>query len=103
MALIVKEKQDKKITISGTDITLAQIYVRLEFAGRADGKTLEVSMTSFASKETFLEGKMLFTDVPQGNITVEILPTEVQSVDTAHEYAKQAYVQMGYDVEIDLS
>jgi hypothetical protein len=103
MALIVKEKQDKKITISGTDITLAQIYVRLEFAGRADGKTLEVSMASFASYATFQEGKMLFTDVPQGNITVEILPTEVQSVDTAHEYAKQAYTQMGYDVEIDLS
>jgi len=103
MALIVKETSDKKITISGTKITLPQIYVRLEFAGRADGKTLEVSMASFSSKETFLEGKLLFTDVPQGNINVEILPTEAQSVEIAHKYAKEAYVQMGYSVEIDLA
>ena len=103
MGLLIKEKGTKKITISGTEITLPQVYVRLEFAGRADGKTLEISMSTFASKETYTEGKMLFTDVPQGNITVEILPTESQSVEVAHNYAKDAYVQMGYNVEIDLS
>ena len=102
MGLFIKEKGDKKIIISGTDITLPQVYVRLEFAGRADGKTLEISMSTFASKATFAEGKLLFTDVPQGNINVEILPTESQSVEVAHNYAKEAYVQMGYDVVIDL-
>lgn len=103
MGLFIKEKTDKKITISGTDIALPQVYVRLEFAGRADGKTLEISMSTFASKETYAEGKMLFTDVPQGNINVEILPTEIQSVEVAHNYAKEAYIQMGYDVIIDLA
>ena len=103
MGLFIKEKTDKKITISGTDITLPQVYVRLEFAGRADGKTLEISMSTFASKETYTEGKLLFTDVPQGNINVEILPTEAQSVEVAHNYAKEAYIQMGYDVIIDLA
>lgn len=102
MGLLIKEKKDKKIIISGADITLPQVYVRLEFAGRADGKTLEISMSTFASKVTFTEGKLLFTDVPQGNINVEILPTEAQSVEVAHKYAKEAYVQKGYDVEIDL-
>ena len=101
MGLFIKATAEKTITISGTDLTLPEIYVRLEFAGRANGINLEVSMASFASKATYVEGKPIFTDVPQGNINVEILPTEVQSVETAHKYAKAAYEQMGYAVTID--
>ncbi len=42
MGLLVNATADKKITIQGTEIEIPNVYVRLEFAGRADGKTLEV-------------------------------------------------------------
>lgn len=102
MGLIIKETKDKKITISGTDINIPQIYGRLTFAGHADGKTLEIGVGLFASKETFANNQPIFTTVPAGNLNVQLLPTEKQSVETAHEYMKKAIENLGYIVEIDL-
>jgi hypothetical protein len=93
-----------KITITGTEIDVPSVYGRIEFAGRADGKTLEVVVATYASKEAFTSGaSVLSTNVQQGSFNVEILPTEIQSVDTAHKYGKQAFEQMGYEVTIDLT
>jgi hypothetical protein len=103
MGLIIKSTEDKKITIQGTTIELNEVYGRIEFAGRADGKTLEVAVATYASKQAFKESaSQLSTNVPQGSFTVELKEGEVQSVETAHEYAKQAFEQLGFDVEIDL-
>jgi hypothetical protein len=103
MGLIIKSTEDKKITIQGTTIEVPEVYSRLEFAGRADGKTLEVASMTYASKDAYESGAaVLSTDVPMGNITIEIEPTEVQGLETAHEYAQVAYEQQGYLVEIIL-
>lgn len=92
-----------KITITGTEIDVPSVYGRIEFAGRADGKTLEVAVATYASKEAFTSGaSVLSTNVQQGSFNAEILPTELQSIDTAHEYGKQAFEQLGYTVEIDM-
>ena len=92
-----------KITITGTEIDVPSVYGRIEFAGRADGKTLEVAIATYASKEAFTSGaSVLSTNVQQGSFNAEILPTELQSIDTAHEYGKQAFEQLGYTVEIDM-
>ena len=92
-----------KITITGTEIVVPSVYGRIEFAGRADGKTLEVAVATYASKEAFTSGaSVLSTNVQQGSFNAEILPTELQSIDTAHEYGKQAFEQLGYTVEIDM-
>ena len=92
-----------KITITGTEIDVPNVYGRIEFAGRADGKTLEVAVATYASKEAFTSGaSVLSTNVQQGSFNAEILPTELQSIDTAHEYGKQAFEQLGYTVEIDM-
>jgi hypothetical protein len=104
MGLIITSTEEKKIIIIGTEIEVPSVYGRIEFAGRADGKTLEISVSTYASKEAFTSSaSALSTNVPQGNINVEIKPTEIQSIDTAHEYAKLAYEQMGYQVTIDLT
>lgn len=103
MALIIKAKQDKTITISGTDLKLSEVYGRIEFVGRANGTTLEIATTTFVSRATFEEGKPVFTDIPSGNINATIEATEVQSLETAHKYAKMAYEQEGYEVIIDLN
>jgi hypothetical protein len=103
MGLIINATEQNSITIVGTEITLESVYGRIEFAGRADGKTLEVAVATYASKEAFESGaSVLSTNVQQGSFNAEILPTELQSIDTAHEYGKQAFEQLGYSVEIDL-
>ena len=92
-----------KITITGTEIEVPNVYGRIEFAGRADGKTLEVAVATYASKSAFESGaSALSTNVQQGSFNAEILPTELQSIDTAHEYSKQAFEQLGYTVKIDM-
>jgi hypothetical protein len=103
MALIIKAKGQKTITISGTDLKLSEVYGRIEFVGRANGTTLEIATTTFVSRSTFEEGKPVFTDIPSGNINATIETTEVQSLETAHKYAKMAYEQEGYEVIIDMA
>lgn len=102
MALIIKSNETKKIMIAGTSIELADVYMRLEFAARADGRTIEVAGTTYVNKTTFEESKPIFTDIQAGNLVAQIKPTEMQSLETAHEYAQQAYTELGYTVQIDL-
>ena len=103
MGLIIKATEEKSIKIVGTEITLESVYGRIEFAGRANGKTLEIAIATYASKEAFeASASAMSTDVQQGSFTVDIQPTESQSIDTAHEYGKLAYEQMGYEVIIDM-
>ena len=52
MGLIVKNN----ITISGTQIELPEVYGRIEFAGRANGKTLEIALATYTSKDAYKNG-----------------------------------------------
>jgi hypothetical protein len=103
MAILIRATEDKKITISGTGIELLEVYGRIRFLGDFNGTTIQGEVATFANKETFLEGKMLYTDVPVGSYQSELEAGEVQSLDTAHKYAKLAYEQMGYEVIIDMT
>ena len=99
MGLIIKGQ----ITIQGTEIELPEVYGRLEFAGRSDGKTLEIAVATYASKSAFTSGaSIISTNVQQGNMNVELKAGEMQSIETAHQYAQQAFEQLGYTVEIDM-
>ena len=103
MGLIINATDEKTITITGTEIQVPNVYGRIEFAGRADGKTLEIAIATYASKQAFENGaSALSTDVPQGNINAELKEGEIQGLDTAHEYAKQAFDQLGYTTIIQL-
>lgn len=98
MALIIEPKGEKKIEIPGLDIELPSLYVRLETANRADGKTVEIAFISCKNKEKFIEGKQCITSVPTGNIKIELESTETQSIITAHIAAKNYFEQLGYTV-----
>lgn len=103
MGLLIESTKEKTITITGTEIALPLVYGRLEFAARADGKTLEIAVGTYASRAAFETGAgQMFTDVPQGNLTVELQPGEIQGLDTAHTYAQAAFEEMGYNVTIQL-
>lgn len=103
MGLLVKSTETTKIIITGTSIELPEIYGRIEFAGRADGKTLEVALSTYASKEAYKSGaSVISTSVPMGSFTTELKEGEVQSVETSYTYSKLALEQQGFNVEIDL-
>jgi hypothetical protein len=102
MSITIKATQDKTILISGTEIELSEIYGRIEFVGRANGTTLEIATGTYVSRETYEENKLLFTDIPSGNINASLELGEEQSLETAHKYAKLAYEQLGYEVIINL-
>jgi hypothetical protein len=100
MGLLVSATAEKKILIKGTEIELPSVYVRLEYAGRANGVTLEIAATTYASKAAFDDGAgAIFTDVQQGAFTVELEPTQMQDLSSAELYSKLAFEQMGYDVQ----
>ena len=103
MGLLVKSTETTKIIITGTSIELPEIYGRIEFAGRADGKTLEVALATYASKEAYKSGaSVLTTNVPMGSFTTELQEGEVQSVETSNTYSKLVLEQQGFEVIIDL-
>jgi hypothetical protein len=102
MAILIKATQEKKITISGTNIELSSVYGRIRFLGDYSGTTIEGEVSTFANIATFEEGKMLYTDVPIGNYKANLEEGEIQSLETAHKYAKIAYEQQGYEVIIDM-
>lgn len=103
MAILIKSTKDKAILIAGTDIKMTDVYGRLTFVGKADGKTMEIAVDTFASPATFAEGKPLFTDIQSGNVNATLDAGEVQSIETAHKYAAMAYESLGYEVEINLT
>lgn len=101
MSILIKAKTEKEILIAGTEYKLSEVYGRLEFAARANGTTLEISVATFVNSATYDEGKILYTDIPSGNINATLEEGEFQSLDTAHKYAKLAYEQLGYEVIIN--
>ena len=100
MGLLVSATAEKKILIKGTEIELPSVYVRLEYAGRANGITLEIAASTYASKEAFKDGAgAIFTDVQQGAFSVELVDAQMQDLSSAELYSKLAFEQMGYLVE----
>lgn len=101
MGLLVSATAEKKILIKGTEIELSSVYVRLEYGARANGITLEISATTFASKEAFKDGVgAIFTDVQQGSFSVKLVEPQMQDLSSAEFYAKANYEELGYVVEV---
>ena len=101
MGILINKTEEKAILIKGTEIALDNIYGRIDFVGRGDGKTLECVVTTYASKEAYKTGaNALSTDVPVGSFKVEQLAeNEEQSASTAIKYAIQVYTEQGYKAE----
>lgn len=102
MALIIKGTENKEIKIAGTDLSIPEVYGRVEFVGRANGQTLEIAVVTFVSKQTYQENKPVYTDIQNGNFNATLEHGEDQSVETAHKYAKLGFEQLGFEVVIDL-
>lgn len=99
MGLLVSATAEKKILIQGTAIELSSVYVRLEYAARPNGTTLEIAAYTYESKDAYKSGaNILLTDVPMSNITVELQEGEKQNIQSAELYSKNNYEALGYSV-----
>jgi hypothetical protein len=101
MALIVASTEEKKIFVQGTEIELTGVYMRLEFASRADGVTMEIVGNVHSDKLSYQENKHIPTDIDNRlNGILEV--GQVQSVDTAHSLMKANLESKGYLVTLSL-
>lgn len=101
MGLLIKQNGEKKITIDGTNIELAEIYVRIDFNAGIDGRTCEVALYPFASVAMYEQKKPIFTDVPMSNLWIVLEIGETQDIITLLNKVAEWYTtELGYIVEI---
>lgn len=90
----------KTIHIKGTDIELASVYGRASLVCSQDGITISVSVKTYFDYNAYKNSSELITDINQLSFDFVILPTETQSIDVALEYAKNRFIELGYNCVI---
>ena len=101
MGLIVSPIAPAEIKISGTELTVPNVYARIYMACNPDGLTMSIGYQTFASKEMFTANKPLSTDVPIESFNATLTPPQQQTITVALEFAKAGFEQMGYTAVID--
>lgn len=98
MALIVNNAKFKN-----SDVVVST-YTRLEFNSRRNGKEMLIVLFSYASKESFADNIENEIDVNLKKIiNATLADGEIQSLETAHNYAKAALEDLGFEVTIDIA
>ena len=91
----------KVIHIKGTDIELDSVYGRASLVCSQDGLTISVSVKTYIDYYAYKNTSELTTDINQLSFDFVILPTETQSIQVGLEYAKNRFIELGYNCEIN--
>ena len=100
MGLIIS-KGTSAIHIKGTDIELASVYGRASLVCSQDGITISVSVKTYFDYNAYKNASELTTDINQLSFDFVILETETQSIDVALQYAKNRFIELGYNCVIN--
>ena len=103
MALEITENGQNKLTLENTNITFPSIYSRLELACFKDGLTMQVAFYDYQSKAIYDsgEGNIKIQEIPvSATYDVDIAAGQEQSLQLAHEKAKEQIEALGYLVKI---
>jgi hypothetical protein len=100
MGLIVSPNT-KTIKVHGTPIELTNVYVRIAYLAHDDGKTMSITFQTYYDRSQFDINELITTDIGQNGFSVEILPTEIQSIDTAFAYAITKFTEWGYNATLE--
>lgn len=92
----------KSIFIKGTDIELTTAYARIEFLAEKDGRTCDVTFSTYLNYEKFIEGKAVETSIVTNNFDFVILETELQSIDVVLQYSVEKFIDLGYSAQIEI-
>lgn len=101
MGLTVSPIAPAEIKISGTELTVPNIYARIYMACNPDGLSMSIGYQTYASKEMFVADKPLSTDVPLQSFNAILTPPQEQTITVGLEFAKEGFEQMGYTAVID--
>jgi len=88
------------IFIKGTEIELENVYVLIKFKASLNGQTLTIYPSVFLNYFEYSEGNELATNVNTNAFEVNILETEIQSIDTALAYSVEKFIDYGFSAEI---
>jgi hypothetical protein len=91
----------KAIYIKGTDIELQSVYGRASLICSQDGFTISVTIKTYYDYYAYKNASELTTDINQLSFDFVILPTETQSIDVALQYAKNRFIELGYNCVIN--
>ena len=91
----------KVIHIKGTNIELPSVYGRASLICSQDGLTISVNVRTYIDYTAYKNASELITDINQLSFDFVILETETQSIDVALEYAKNRFIELGYNCEIN--
>ncbi len=101
MGLEISTTDAKKIHIKGTDIELQSVYGRASLICSQDGLTISVSVNTYLNYDSYKNASELITDISQLSFDFVILETETQSIQVGLEYAKNRFIELGYNCEIN--
>lgn len=101
MGILINATQNRPINILGAGMQINSAYGRINFKAHPNGKTIEIGLDIYLSKEKYPEGITINCDIPNGNFFIQIDPlTETQSLDYAHTYAIQYFDNLGYQCQV---
>jgi len=101
MGLEISTTDAKKIHIKGTDIELPSVYGRASLICSQDGLTISVTVKTYMDYYAYKNASELMTDINYLSFDFVILETETQSIDVALQYAKNRFIELGYNCEIN--
>ena len=91
----------KTIHIKGTDIELDSVYGRASLICSQDGFTIAVAVKTYMDYYAYKNASEVITDINYLSFDFVILPTETQSIEVGLEYAKNRFIEMGYNCVIN--
>lgn len=98
MSLLVKNAKFKN-----TEVAAPELYVRLQYVAKADGKKVAVVLMSGLDKAAALTWKTVPTNLPE-NLLVEVPEGANQDLAVVHDAVKAALValDLGFEITINL-
>ena len=91
----------KVIHIKGTDIELPSVYGRASLFCSQNGITISVNVRTYIDYNAYKNSSELITDINQLSFDFVIVETEMQSIDVALQYAKNRFIELGYNCEVN--
>lgn len=101
MAIRITQKDDKKLTLSGTSTELNSIYARLEITMHPDGKQAQAGLYLYDSKSSYTSGKQTARVEEIDTLKSVTLAEGVkQTLTDVHNAVKELIKADGYTVAI---
>lgn len=104
MGLTVSSIAPAEIKITGTELTIPSVYVRIYMACMPDGITMSIGYETYTDKIMYEANCPINTDVPNQSFNITLDPaTEEQTITVALQKAKENFEALGYTAVIDPS